>query len=260
MGCTAVLAVTLIGSTAALAAAHLRPEAAVAWDVYVRETETRIAGELKSTRGFLALDFAPNAAAERRTLSGGELVVEPMAGGEFNAPAARIEHWRGAVLLRGITATRLVDELETAPPPSEDVLRSAVLDRGPDWMRVSMRLQRTAIVTAVYDTEHLVTFTRESASRATSMSTALRIAEIAGAGTPSEHALRAGDDRGFLWRLNAYWRYENVQGGVIAECESITLSRDVPFVVRFLANPLVERAARESMTKTLQALRTRFSR
>jgi len=35
-----------------------------------------------------------------------------------------------------------------------------------------------------------------------------------------------GDDRGFLWRLNAYWRYEQVAGGVIAECESITLSRD----------------------------------
>ena len=260
MGCTVVIAVTLIGSTAALTAAHLRPDAVAAWEVYVRDTETRIVRELRSNKGFLVLDVGPDAVAERRALAGGSLIVEPMSGAGFDAPAARVEHWRGAVFVRGMCAMRLVEELEKGPPPSDDVLRSAVLDRGPDWMRVSMRLQRTAIVTAVYDTEHLVTFTRESASRATSMSTAVRIAEVAEVSTPSEHQLPAGHDRGFLWRLNAYWRYEDAPGGVIAECESITLSRDVPAVLRFVANPLIERTARESMSRTLTTLRTRFGR
>jgi hypothetical protein len=70
----------------------------------------------------------------------------------------------------------------------------------------------------------------------------------------------AGEDRGFLWRLNAYWRCQDVAGGAIAECESITLSRAVPFLVRFLVNPIVERTARESMERTLVAMRTRFAR
>ena len=82
--------------------------------------------------------------------------------------------------------------------------------------------------------------------------------EIADANTPQEHQVRADNDRGFLWRLNAYWRYQDVAGGVVAECESLTLSRDVPSVVRFLVNPVIERTARESMTRTLAALRTRF--
>jgi len=151
---------------------------------------------------------------------------------------------------------QIVDALEQGPPPSEDILRSTVLDRGPGWMDVSMR---KAVLTVVYDTEHIVTFTRESASRATSTSTAIRIVEVADPGTPQEHLVPTGEDRGFLWRLNAYWRYQNVAGGVIVECESMTLSRDVPFVVRLLVNPIVERTARESMTRTLVAMRTRFA-
>ena len=122
-----------------------------------------------------------------------------------------------------------------------------------------MRLRRKAVLTVVYDTEHIVTFTRDSASRATSTSTAIRIAEVADADTPQEHVMPAAEDRGFLWRLNAYWRYQDVMGGVIVECESMTLSRDAPLVVRFLVNPIVERTARESMARTLVTMRTRFA-
>jgi hypothetical protein len=253
----------LLGSSAAAIAAHLSSETATGWNVYVRATEARIAAELRAPSGFLALDFQSDAASTRRTLLAGEVVVRAMEASRSNGrpaevPSARVEHWLGAILIPGITAARLVDELEKGPPPSDDVLKSSVLDRGPDWMLVSMRLQRKAIVTVVYDTEHIVTFTRRAPSRATSTSTAIRIVEIAEANTPQEHQVRADNDRGFLWRLNAYWRYQDVAGGVVAECESVTLSRDVPSVVRFLVNPIIERTARESMTRTLAALRTRF--
>jgi hypothetical protein len=126
-------------------------------------------------------------------------------------------------------------------------------------MRVSLKLQRKEIVTAVYNTEHIVVFSHAGGLRATSTSTATKIAEIEAINTRQERERPAGDDRGFLWRLNAYWRYEQVANGVIAECESITLSRDIPAVVRFAVRPLVERTARESMARTLASLRTRFS-
>jgi hypothetical protein len=259
VGCTAVIAVTLIGSAATLAATRLQPEAASAWNGYVRATETRIMRELKSPNGFLALDFAHDTASARHTLLSGDLVIEPMSGPALDAPSARVEHWRGAVFIPGSSATRIVDALEQGPPPSEDILRSAVVDRGPGWMEVSMRLRRKAVLTVVYDTKHIVTFTRVSASRATSTSTAIRIVEVADPDTPQEHVVPAVEDRGFLWRLNAYWRYQDVAGGVIVECESMTLSRDAPFVVRFLVNPIVERTARESMMRTLMAMRTQFA-
>jgi hypothetical protein len=247
VGFTAVIAVTIVGSATALAAARLQAGTLAAWDVYVRATETRIARELKSSEGFLALDFRGDAAVMRRALVAGEVTAQSMDaprvdGRPVDTPSGRVEHWLGAVLIPGMTASQLIARLEQAPPPSEDVLQSAVLERGPDWMFVSMRLQRKSIVTVTYDTVHVVTFSTVSPSRATSTSTAVRIREI-------------GEDHGFLWRLNAYWRYEDVPGGVIAECESITLSRDIPSLVRFIVSPVVERTARETMTKTLVTLR-----
>lgn len=263
---SAAVAVMLLGSAAGLAAAHLCPDSVAGWNTYVSATEARIAREVKSSRGFLALDFGSGAAAARRAVLSGEVVVEPMEttggrGEPIEVPSAMVHHWRGAVLIPRMTVTRLVAELQQGAPPArqEDVLESKVLERRPDWMRVSLKLQRRKIVTVVYNTEHVVIFARGSDARATSASTATRIVEVEDVNTPQEHELPAGDDRGFLWRLNAYWRYEQVAGGVIAECESITLSRDIPAVVRFVVRPLVERAARESMTRTLVSLRARFA-
>ena len=267
----AALATSLLLSSGSLAAAHLYPETVAAWNRYVAATEQRIARELRSpSAGFLALDFAPASAAARRALLAGDVVVESMTtvtarGAAIDIPSALVHHWRGAVLIPKITVPQLLAQLQDeAPPTGEDVLESRVLERRPDWMRVSLRLQRKKIVTVVYNTEHVVTFLREGTTRATSASTATRIVEVADVNTPQEHELPAGDDRGFLWRLNAYWRYQQLRsrgntieapGGVIAECESITLSRDIPSVAKWFAMPLVERAARESMSRTLVSLR-----
>lgn len=121
-----------------------------------------------------------------------------------------------------------------------------------------MRLQRKKFVTVVYNTEHLITYRRHGPTHASSQSTATKITELAEPGTPLEHELPPGDDRGYLWRLNAYWRYEEVPGGVIAECESISLSRNIPFGFRDFVMPLVRSAARESMEKALTALRAKL--
>ena len=72
----------------------------------------------------------------------------------------------------------------------------------------------------------------------------------------AEHPI--GNDRGFLWRLNSYWRYEEVDGGVIVECESVTLSRSIPSLVRWMVTPMVRSAARESMERTLTSMQTRL--
>jgi hypothetical protein len=122
-------------------------------------------------------------------------------------------------------------------------------------MKVFLRLQRTKVVTAVYDTEHHVRFIRDGDTRAASTSIATRIVEIDSAGTPDERERRAGEDRGFLWRLRVYWRYEKVDDGVVAECESISLSRSVPFGLQMVVQPIISGTARESMERTLETLR-----
>jgi hypothetical protein len=165
-------------------------------------------------------------------------------------PSGTISHWRGAVLLRGITLDRLLNGLMNpgTPPPQADVVASRVLTRGDDTLRVYIRLVRHAIVTATYDTEHEMTFTRHSPTVATARSVATRIEEV------------GGGDRGFLWRLHSYWRYEQKPEGVLVELESLTLSRSVPSLVRPVAMPLVNKVARESMTRTLDALKQFFEK
>jgi hypothetical protein len=51
-----------------------------------------------------------------------------------------------------------------------------------------------------------------------------------------------------------------VDGGVLAECESVSLSRDLPPLIGFMVRPIVTSTARESMERTLTALRTRLAR
>jgi hypothetical protein len=47
-------------------------------------------------------------------------------------------------------------------------------------------------------------------------------------------------------------------GGVIAECESLSLSRDVPVLVDYVVGRIIDGTARESMERTLSALRARY--
>jgi hypothetical protein len=53
-------------------------------------------------------------------------------------------------------------------------------------------------------------------------------------------------------RSNSSWR---VGDDVLVELESLSLSRDVPVLVRPVAAPLISRIGRESMTRTLEALK-----
>ncbi len=62
-----------------------------------------------------------------------------------------------------------------------------------------------------------------------------------------------------MWRLNSYWRYKQLDDGVLVEIESLTLSRSLPMLVGPLIRPIVTSTARESMTRTLASVRARFS-
>jgi hypothetical protein len=258
----AVVALVL-GTGATVAAATLTPAALAGWANYINRTERQIERELTSAGRFLAQDFGSDAAGKREALRRGAILVEPVdaAGAHGEAtevPSALVHHWRGSVFIPGAKLGDLLAKLQSGVPASEDVVQSRVLERRPDRMRVFLRVQRTKFITVVYNTEHTVTFQRYGPTRASSASTATKIAEVESPGTPSERELKPGEDRGFLWRWNSYWRYEEVAGGVIAECESVSLSRAVPFVLSYVAGPLIRSAAKESMERTLSTMRARF--
>jgi hypothetical protein len=177
-------------------------------------------------------------------------------------PDALAHRWRGRVLIRGISLDTLLDHLRSDPPGTNqaDVLASAILERADPALRVFLRVRRSRIVTAVFDTEHEVRIDRHGHDLATSQSVATRIVEVERAGSPDERVRPPDENRGLLWRWRAYWRYVQRAGGVLAECESLTLSRRVPVLMRPVAGPIIDGVARESMERTLTALRDRYGR
>ena len=217
-----VAAVAMAAAPPIAAAAELQPETVAAWNRYVAETEARVA----------------------RARPGDPRGQEPRGDG-IGVPGGIIHHWRGSTLIHGTTVVAMVYALTHpgTPPPQEDVLESRVLATSADSLRVYVKLVRRTIITVTYDTEHQVTFVCQSPRLATSRSVSTRIAET------------DGRDRGFLWRLNSYWRYSQVGGNVLVELESLSLSREMPLLLKPVAGPIVNRIARESMTRTLDALR-----
>ena len=243
------------------------PKTVAGWNAYVAATEMRIESELATTGAFLVSDFRPDRRITRDLIVKGEIPVANVStvdrtGRTLPVAGGTIAHWRGAVLLPGLSLDSLLHLLqhpnERGPYP-DGVLSLRVLNRVPDRLMLAMRVSRTKIVTATYDTEHIASYRRLTPTRAASKSVSTKIVEVSNAGTSAERVLAAGHDRGFLWRMNSYWRYEQVADGVIVELESITLSRGVPIGLGAILGPMIDRIARESVTRTLASVRRLYS-
>jgi hypothetical protein len=59
-----------------------------------------------------------------------------------------------------------------------------------------------------------------------------------------------------MWRLNSYWRFLAVPGGVIVECESTSMSRSIPTGFGWLVGRYVKSIPRESLERTLTGIKT----
>jgi hypothetical protein len=76
---------------------------------------------------------------------------------------------------------------------------------------------------------------------------------VESAGTKDERVLSTKDAHGFLWRLNTYWSYEERDGGLYLQIESISLTRGIPRGLGWVVGPFVESVPRESLEFTLRA-------
>lgn len=206
------------------------PAAAAAFDRYAASVESRLARQHQSQNGFIAaLPDAPS----RMRLRQGEVVVEritPVA--DANPPGAMLHHWRGTAFVPGANAgdfERLMKDFNAYPQRfSPQVLTAKVLWRQGDHLLATMRVRQQHILTVVMDTTYDVNFARLDPQHGFSISRSTRIAEISSPGTPSERALTAGEEHGFLWRLNTYWSFEERDGGLYLQVESISLTRSIP--------------------------------
>jgi hypothetical protein len=262
---TVLLAIAVTTDAGGALAAELQPRTLLAWEAYVQRVEQRVESELTSGDPFLVLDRLPDAARRTaaRQLEAGQVFMTRLPDADLLGPApdvpdGLIHHWLGATRIPGARLDEVlafVQRYDEHARYFDDVMASKLLRRDGDRFEVFLKLRRKKIVTVVYDTTHDVRYRRLGPARATSRSLTTRIAELEHPGEPGEREKPVGHDSGYLWRLNSYWRFLEGAGGVTIECESVSLSRDIPFGFGWLVRGIVEDVSRESLERTLASIR-----
>jgi hypothetical protein len=235
--------------------AEPQPAAFAAFNSYIGALESRLAQQHRSQNSFLAA--AASGQQDESRLRRGEPIIEkltPATGAVFSA--AMLHHWRGTAFVPRATAAdfeRLMRDFNAYPQHfSPQVVQAKTLTQHDGHFQVVLRVRQRHIVTVVMDTAYDVVFSRLDARRGYSISRSTQISEIDSPGTASERALSSGQEHGFLWRLNTYWSYEERDGGLYMQIESVSLTRSIPTGFGWVVGPFVESVPRESLEFTLR--------
>jgi hypothetical protein len=265
------LAPELVASKAAgPAAADLKADTIAAFNEYVKLTDARNSDELQRGTNLLWIDGMPEGerAQAYEALQRGKVKMQkletPRYGEKVQCPGGMIHHWVGVVF---IPEAKLQDALgvlrdydQHAQNYAPDVERSKIESHDGDHFVVFLRFRRHKVVTVVLNTRFDVRYSHDSETREHSRSSAVRIAEVENAGKSNEREKPPGEDGGFLWRMETWWRMEERDGGVYVQSEVVSLTRDIPTGLAWLIGPFVTSIPRETLTFTLEATRRAVER
>ena len=255
------------GMAVVLGAAELKPHTIAAFDRYVAATEARMQTELAGEAPFLWVDRLPDDDREQAyayaKLRAGEVVIDRLEtrdGDEkIKIPDGKIHHWIGTVLIPGVTLAQTMalvrDYDRYAEIYSPDVRQSKLLRRDGSRFRVYLQLFKKNVVTVVLNTEYDAEFVCLDDQRVYVPSYTTRILEVEHPDTPDEREKPEGRDRGFMWRFYNYCSYEERAADTYMQCESITLTRGIPFFLNVFIRPFVNGIPKEGLTFNLEATR-----
>jgi hypothetical protein len=238
-------------------AVELKQETIEAFDHYTAELETHLGPRWHGTH-FLWSDDEPEV---RDKLQAGSIVVRPGNGnGLISVKNGLIQDWIGAVFLPHCSLKTVLGIVQDYDH-DKDIHKPEIADsrmeshQGDDF-QIFLRIVKTKFfLSIVVNSEHKVHFTILDEQKAYSRSYSTRIAEVSEPGKKGERELPVGNDRGLLWRLYNYWFFEQRDGGVYVTCQSVSLTRDMPFGMGKLLSPIIHDLPGESLQLSLEQLR-----
>jgi hypothetical protein len=241
--------------------ASLSQETLQAFTSYVSKTEAQNAETLRSGP-FLWVDGFPpeDRAAAFARLRAGEVEMRRLSKSkDAEIPGGMIHNWEGIAFIPGVKVDDVLKILEDYDDQSTyyapDVAKSRIETHDGDHFLVFLQFRRHKIVTVVLNTEHAITYYRDSPTRAHSRSCTVRISQVENPGSPSEREKPPGDDDGFLWRMDTWWRLDERDGGVYVQSQAVTLTRDIPTGLGWLIEPFISKIPEETLQFTLNATR-----
>jgi hypothetical protein len=227
------------------------------FDGYAHRVETELDRRWNGKQPFLSLDDQPS---ERAKVVQGDLWIQP---GAPNNPTAiyggLVHDWVGAVFMpnTGIQKTlALLQDFNRHSRIYPNVKQSRLIHRDGNDVTGLWRLERKqSFVSVTLDVTQNAEWRQTAPGKWICRAYAKDIREIERPGTAQEKALAVGQGRGFLWRLYAYWSLQVFNGGVLGECRTLSLSRDVPPAVAWAIQPFIETLPREALAATLEDTR-----
>jgi hypothetical protein len=247
-------------------AADLQPQTARNYERYIALTQAQVDAELARGGGpYLWVERLPEAqrVAAQAELRNGGVVIERLLtlenGNPISAPGGLIHHWIGTVFVPGATLTQALAFMEDYDHKVEyfkpDIVRSKILKHEGDDYFVLLRFYQKKIITTVIDTDQEIHYHIADKTHAWSRSHATRVQEVDNPGKSDERLEPEGHDKGFVWKLNTFWRFEEKDGGTYLECQAISLSRDIPTGLGWMVGSFVSSVPKESLTFTLTTAR-----
>lgn len=236
----------------------LKPRTVQEFEQYAQTVEQDLSARWHGQRPFLALDDDP---AERAKVLAGDLFVGP---GTPQNPVSisdgLIHDWIGDVFIPNTSMEKVLGILQDFNRHSQiypRIISSHLVRRNGNDVTGYWRLERKdPLVPVVLDVEQDAHWEQVSPGKWVCRAYAKNISEVQNAGTDREKKLPPGQGVGFMWKLYAYWSLETVNGGVLAECRTLSLSRSIPATVAWAIKPFVQTLPRESLTSTLRETRT----
>lgn len=207
---------------------------------------------------FLWFDNSPEI---RLSLLAGAVVAQPIQGnGIVTLPGGLIQDWIGAVFIPKATLKETLQVVEDYPQHTQvykpDVVEVKVLSHNGNDFTIRTRVIKSKFfISDVLDIDNQIRFVPLDSKRVYSRSASQRVVEISNAGKQNERELPAGHDRGLMWRINGYWFFAESDGGVFITCESITLTREIPFLMAKLLSPIVHELPAEALKTSLEQTR-----
>lgn len=235
----------------------LKEETLAGWGDYISSACLRAEPSAKRS-SFLRINELPE--GRLRVREGETLVWRESDGHPAKVPHGLIHDWAGAVFIPKAT---MADVLAVARDYEHypEIYTSAVvkanrLGSEENDDRFSMVImQKVLFLTAAVKGEYETRYVQVDAKRWYSVSKSIRLQSIENYGQPDVRVLPPDRGPGFVWRLYSFARFEESDGGVYIELEALGLSRDVPMLVRWLVDPVVEHLPRNSLQATLDKTR-----
>ena len=263
--CWALAVITAGTTVLAAPGVELRPATNTAFDRYVALTEQRNAQELKTGQHLLWIDSLGQAerAKAYEELKQGSVKMSKLDtldnGVEIPVPGGMIHHWVGLAFIPGARVDDVLAILQDYNRQSTyyapDVVQSRIESHDGDHFVVFLRFRRHKVVTVVLDTVHDVRYFRDSLTQAHSRSATTKVSQVDNPGKKDERDRPPGNDDGFMWRMDTWWRVVERDGGVYVQSEVVSLTRDIPTGLGWMVKPFVTSIPQESLEFTMEATR-----